>query len=46
MDAAALPYFERLVKEFERSEYLDAAKKRIEELKASLPATPGKGLVP
>lgn len=33
--AEALPYFERVVKEFERSDYLDDAKKRIEELKAS-----------
>jgi outer membrane protein assembly factor BamD len=30
----ALPYFERLVKEFEKSEYLPAAQKRIAELKA------------
>jgi outer membrane protein assembly factor BamD len=33
-DAEALPYFERLVKEFERSEYLQDAQKRITELKA------------
>src|SRR5262249_5421317 len=45
-DAAALPIFERLVKEFEQSEYLEAAKKRISELKASVPAAAGKGLVP
>jgi outer membrane protein assembly factor BamD len=32
--AEALPYFERLVKEFERSEYLDDARKRIAELKS------------
>jgi outer membrane protein assembly factor BamD len=32
--AEALPYFERLVKEFERSEYLDEAHKRIAQLKA------------
>lgn len=31
--AEALPYFERLVKEFERSEYLDEAQKRLAELK-------------
>lgn len=31
--AEALPYFEQLVKEFERSDYLDQAKKRIDELK-------------
>ena len=32
--AEALPYFERLVKEFEKSEYLPMAQKRIAELKA------------
>lgn len=32
--AEALPYFERLVKEFERSEYLAEAQKRIAELKS------------
>ena len=31
--AEALPYYERLVKEFEKSEYLAAAQKRILELK-------------
>jgi outer membrane protein assembly factor BamD len=31
--AEALPYYERLVKEFEKSEYLEAAQKRISELK-------------
>ena len=31
--AEALPYYERLVKEFEKSEYLAAAQKRIAELK-------------
>lgn len=41
--AEALPYFERLVKEFEQSEYLEPAKKRIAELKASPPPAPGKG---
>jgi outer membrane protein assembly factor BamD len=34
MKPAALPYYERLVKEFEQSEYLEEAKKRIAELKA------------
>jgi outer membrane protein assembly factor BamD len=34
--AEALPYFDRLVKEFEQSEYLEPAKKRVEELKSSL----------
>lgn len=33
-NAEALPYYERLVKEFEKSEYLAAAQKRIAELKA------------
>lgn len=32
--AEALPYFERLLIEFEQSEYLDDAKKRVTELKA------------
>jgi outer membrane protein assembly factor BamD len=32
--AEALPYYERLLKEFVKSEYLDDAKKRLEELKA------------
>jgi outer membrane protein assembly factor BamD len=32
--AEALPYYERLVKEFEQSEYLEDARKRIAELKA------------
>jgi outer membrane protein assembly factor BamD len=31
--AEALPYYERLIKEFEKSEYLEAAQKRILELK-------------
>jgi outer membrane protein assembly factor BamD len=43
--AEGLPYLERLVKEFEQSEYLEKAKARITELKA-LPATPGKGSQP
>lgn len=33
-EAAALPYLEKLVQEFERSEYLQEAQKRIAELKA------------
>ena len=33
-EAEALPYFEQLVKEFEKSEYLLDAQKRIAELKA------------
>jgi outer membrane protein assembly factor BamD len=44
--AAALPWYERLVKEFEQSDYLDEAKKRITELKATVPAAAGKGLLP
>jgi outer membrane protein assembly factor BamD len=43
--AEALPYYERLVKEFERSEYLAKAEQRITELKAAAPAAAkdGKG---
>lgn len=33
--AEALPYYDRLVKEFEQSDYLDRAKKRIVELKGA-----------
>jgi outer membrane protein assembly factor BamD (BamD/ComL family) len=40
------PYFERLVKEFEQSEYLEKAKLRITELKALPAAVPGKGNQP
>lgn len=36
-NALALPYYDRLVKEFTSSRYLDRAKKRIAELKASAP---------
>jgi outer membrane protein assembly factor BamD len=36
--AAALPYFERIQKEFDQSQYLERALKRIEELKATLKA--------
>ena len=43
--AEALPYFERILKEFEQSEYLVKAKLRVEELKAN-PAVPGKGTQP
>ena len=32
-NAEALPYYERLVKEFEKSEFLEQAQKRITELK-------------
>jgi outer membrane protein assembly factor BamD len=44
--AEALPYFDRLVKEFEQSEYLEKAKSRITELKALPAATPAKGTQP
>jgi outer membrane protein assembly factor BamD len=44
--AEALPYFERLVKEFEQSEYLEPTKKRIAELKALPAAAPVKGSMP
>ncbi len=41
--AEALPYFDRLVNEFESSEYLEKAKLRITEIKALPAPTPGKG---
>src|SRR4051812_33312310 len=37
-EAEALPYFERLVEEFEKSEYLPLAQKRIAELKTQTPS--------
>ena len=40
LQAEALPYYEKLVQEFERSEYLDEARKRIAELKAQFAAKP------
>jgi outer membrane assembly lipoprotein YfiO len=40
--AEALVYFEKLVNEFEQSERLEIAKKRIAEIKAGPPAQPGK----
>jgi outer membrane protein assembly factor BamD len=36
--AEALPYMERIIAEFERSEYLEKAKLRVAELKAAIPA--------
>lgn len=39
--AQALPYFEKIVKEFEQSEFLKKAEARITELKATLPAAAG-----
>ena len=38
--AEALPYYERLLKEYEQSEYLEEAKKRIERLKQELAVAP------
>jgi hypothetical protein len=35
--AEALPYYERLVREFETSEFLEEARKRIELLKTQSP---------
>ncbi len=39
----ALPLFEQLVKEFEKSEYLADAQKRIDEIKALMSAEVKKG---
>jgi outer membrane protein assembly factor BamD len=36
--AEALPYYERLVREFEKSEFLEATQKRVAELKGGSPA--------
>jgi outer membrane protein assembly factor BamD len=35
----ALPFFEKLIREFEQSEFLDEAKKRVEELKSAAGTT-------
>lgn len=35
--AEALPYFERLLKEFSQSSYLESARRRVEELKGAVP---------
>lgn len=35
--AEALPYFERLLKEFAQSSYLESARRRVEELKGAVP---------
>jgi len=40
--AKALPMYERIVSEFDQSEYLELAKKRITDLKAGMPAETGK----
>jgi len=42
-EAEALPYFEKLIQEFEQSEYLVEAQKRITELKTQTPAKPSGG---
>jgi outer membrane protein assembly factor BamD len=42
-EAEALPYFERLVQEFEQSEYLPLAQKRITELKTQVAVKPTGG---
>jgi len=39
-DAEALPYYDRIVKEFEKSKFIERAKKRIEEIKPAEPAKP------
>jgi outer membrane protein assembly factor BamD (BamD/ComL family) len=38
-EAEALPYLEKLVQEFEKSEYLPETQKRIAELKAAMAET-------
>jgi hypothetical protein len=35
-EAEALPYYERLLEQFQQSEYLDNSRKRIAEVKATL----------
>ena len=35
-NAEALPYFERVLKEFEQSSYLEASRRRVDELKGAL----------
>jgi outer membrane protein assembly factor BamD len=42
-EAEALPYFERLIQEFEKSEYLPEAQKRIDELKKLADTKPSGG---
>jgi len=42
-DAEALPYYEKLLQEFEQSEYLPEAQKRVNELKANAQATKTSG---
>jgi outer membrane protein assembly factor BamD len=40
LGAEALPYFDRLVKEFETSEFLEPAKARLAEFKETMPVAP------
>jgi outer membrane protein assembly factor BamD len=44
--AEAIPWFDRLIKEFEQSDYLEKAKTRTTELKALPAAAPAKGSQP
>jgi outer membrane protein assembly factor BamD len=41
--AEALPYYDKLIAEFETSEYLEPSKKRVDEIKAALAAQVKKG---
>jgi outer membrane protein assembly factor BamD len=43
--AEALPYFDKLLKEFEQSEYLELARKQMESLKATAPPAKANGAV-
>jgi outer membrane protein assembly factor BamD len=42
--AEALPYYERLLKEFEKSEHLEEAKRRVDRLRTELSVAPKAGL--
>jgi outer membrane protein assembly factor BamD len=41
-DAEALPYLQRLLEEFETSQYLPLAQKKLDEIKSNMAATPAK----
>jgi outer membrane protein assembly factor BamD (BamD/ComL family) len=41
-DAEALPYLQRLLEEFEKSQYLPLAQKKLDEIKSNMAATPAK----
>ena len=45
-DAEALPYLQRLVEEFEQSQYLPLAEKKMSEIKANIDAAPAKPATP